>query len=145
MLPTIDVGSIAAIGGLAAVIKSIWAFICNSSTWLKNQFVIIVSSSRIWATAFFLGIVLLILGFVNALFSRATSLIATWVFSESLNLGQFSFEFGVIDQFFDFTSFFQIVIWCISFTFSVVSVQKFAGLINKIIQKFGLFIGAWKT
>lgn len=145
MIPTIDFSNLAVLGGFIAIVKGIWGLICSSSAWLKNAFVIAVSSSRIWATAFFLTVVISVVALLTQLSTRALGLIETWLFSQVVQLSAFDFEFGVINQFFNFTNFFNIVNWCIAFTFSVLALEKTAALINQGISKFMLIFGAWKT
>lgn len=145
MIPTIDFSNLAVLGGFLSVVKFIWTQICNGSSWLKNAFVIAVSSSRIWATAFFLSIILAAVALLSSLMSRALGLLGSWVFDAILDSSDWSFEFGVIGNFFPFTRFFTFCNFCISFTFSVLAIEKSAGLINKGISKFGAIFGAWKT
>lgn len=144
MIPTIDLGSIAVLGTLITIIKHIWSAIANASTWLFHQFVIFLSSSKIWATAFFLSIVVFIVGRIATVVSQALGQVANAAFQRLIYDEDFSFEFGVVNEIWDWGSFIGLATYCLTFTASIFAITRQIAFVKSLIDKFLLYVRSFK-
>lgn len=145
MIPTIDFGSIAVLGTLITIIKHIWSAVVNASTWLKNTFVIFVSSSKIWATAFFLTIVVFIVGYIQSKLSQVVGAVASYSLQSLVYDSAFDFEFGVINEIWDWSRFIALCTFILTFVPSVLLIGRSVCFIYNLIDKFTLYVRAWRT
>lgn len=145
MIPTIDLGSIAAIGAILTFLGKIWGYFVKARNFLIQNMVLLVLGSRAWATFFFVGILIGLFSLLNTAFSVVAGKISSLVWAHVTESYDFGFERAVLGQAFPFSD----MVGCITYGWlEVGTYMAFVANYQFVRLAFDKFIGvvsSWKT
>lgn len=83
MLPTIDISLIGVILAIWAVLKTVWGFFCGALDWITQRALALVIGSKLWATAAFVAVAIVIIGALSSIWSLVLDLVGEYVIPQA--------------------------------------------------------------
>ena len=145
MFPTIDVGSIGALVVISNIMHKVVSVLIEGTNFIAKKILIVIGGSKIWATAFFLGIALILVGLISTVLSKAVAFLGSHFIQRVLVSSNFGFEFCVINQAIPLHKVLDCMWWILNFTLDVYFVERNLAVANRLVDKFMVYVSAFKT
>lgn len=143
MLPTIDISLIGVIVAIWNVVKVIWDYTSKAFMWIMHQALALLIGSKLWATAAFLAVALVVIHYLSVFLSFAAGQLFSLV-SQSASLNDDSL-FSIVDFFVDTDALLSVVTYCVS-CWTVYRLVISMDFTRRAIQRtFTLLSRSWKT
>lgn len=145
MFPTIDFSNLGVAVGIGAVLKTIVGAIVQATNWLSQKVIAVMAGSKIWATAAFVGVSVILIGYLSSFIADVATFLVGLTIGKLASLNDFNWEFSVVNQALPFVKVGDIIFWSFGFVSSVLAVEVNFLFFRKAFAQFLALTSAFKN
>lgn len=145
MLPTIDIGTIVAVGAIFKFLAKVWGFIVKAKKYILDAAWAIVIGNKFWATAFFITAVLFFVSLLSTVFSLVMGQIGKFVLTSSFPSLVEDPSVKLICSFFPIKQLTHLISFAITLQVAKFTCESSGLVASRFYHVYSAAMRAWKT